>query len=290
MAAFLLCNCECLLVALRDRNHEREFASAFGAIRTKVVACPDDLWRYDLLQTSGVQRNRLSGCRTADVPADRPPRKRYPPILPRSRGDHMQLDRLKRREFITLIGRAAAWPLVAHAQPARRRPVVAFVHAVIPPAEMAGSNPISPLARAFVHGLHDLGWIEGQTVVIERRSAEGDPQRAPAIFAELTTRGVDVIAMGGSRWLRETAQQATKTIPTVLLFDADPVAEGVVPSLARPGGNLTGVIGTLETLVGHRRLRAGRSASAFCSIWRRTGSSMGERCSGGCAGKVPPAI
>jgi len=183
-----------------------------------------------------------------------------------------------------------AWPLVARAQPTPRRPVVAFVDAVIPPAEMAGSNPISPLARAFVHGLHDLGWIEGQTVVIERRSAEGDPQRAPAIFAELITRGVDVIAMGGSRWLRETAQQATKTIPTVLLFDADPVAEGVVPSLARPGGNLTGVIGTLETLVGHRRLRAGRSASAFYSIWRRTGSSMGERCSGGCAGKVPPSI
>src|SRR5215813_2065718 len=187
MAAFLLCNCECLLVALRDRNHEREFASLLERSGHKVVACPDDLWRYDPLQTSGVQRNRLSGCRTADVPADRPPRKRYPPILPRSRGDHMQLDRLKRREFITLIGGAAAWPLVAHAQPARRRPVVAFVHAVIPPAE-------------------------------------------------------------------------------------------------------TGVIGTLETLVGHRRLRAGRSASAFCSIWRRTGSSMGERCSGGCAGKVPPAI
>jgi putative ABC transport system substrate-binding protein len=149
---------------------------------------------------------------------------------------------MKRREFITLLGGAAAWPRVARAQPTPRRPVVAFVHAVIPPAEMAGSNPISPLARAFVHGLHDLGWIEGKTVVIERRSAEGDPQRAPAIFAELITRGVDVIAMGGSRWLRDAAQQATRTIPTVLLFDADPVAEGVVPSLARPAGNLTGVM------------------------------------------------
>jgi putative ABC transport system substrate-binding protein len=92
-----------------------------------------------------------------------------------------------------------------------------------------------------VHGLRDLGWIEGQTVVIERRSAEGDPQRAPAIFAELIAGGVDVIAMGGSRWLREAAQKATRTVPTVLLFDADPVAEGVVSSLARPGGNLTGV-------------------------------------------------
>ena len=149
---------------------------------------------------------------------------------------------MKRRQFITLLSGVAAWPHVTHAQPTGRRPVVAFVHAVISPAEMAGSNPISPLARAFVHRLHDLGWIEGQTVTIERRSAEGDPQRAPAIFAELIARGVDVIAMGGSRWLRESAQQATRTIPTVLLFDADPVAEGVVPSLARPGGNLTGVV------------------------------------------------
>jgi putative ABC transport system substrate-binding protein len=64
---------------------------------------------------------------------------------------------------------------------------------------MVGSDPVSPLARAFVHGLRDLGWVEGQTVMIERRSAEGQPQRAPTIFAELMTRGVDVIAMGGSR-------------------------------------------------------------------------------------------
>jgi putative ABC transport system substrate-binding protein len=160
---------------------------------------------------------------------------------------------VRRRQLIAFFGSAAAWPLVARAQRAGRRPVVAFVHAVIPPAEMAGLNPISPLARAFVHGLRDLGWIEGQTVVVERRSAEGDPQRAPAIFAELITRGVDVIAMGGSRWLREAAQQATRTIPTVLLFDADPVAEGVVPSLARPGGNLTGVmISTGGEFIGKR--------------------------------------
>jgi putative tryptophan/tyrosine transport system substrate-binding protein len=76
--------------------------------------------------------------------------------------------------------------------------------------------------------------------VIERRSAEGDPQHASAIFAEIISRDVEVIAMGGSRWLREAAQEATRTIPTVVLFDADPVAEGVVPSLGRPGGNLTG--------------------------------------------------
>ena len=121
---------------------------------------------------------------------------------------------MKRREFIlTLLGGVGARPLITRAQPMPRRPVVAFVHAVIPPAEMAGPNPTSPLARAFVRGLHDLGWIEGQTVIIERLSAEGDPQRAPAIFAELITRGVDVIAMGGSRWLREAAQRATRTTP-----------------------------------------------------------------------------
>src|SRR5579862_752074 len=160
---------------------------------------------------------------------------------------------MRRREFITLLGGAAGWPLGARAQPKPRRPVVGFVHAVIPLAEMTGANPISPLARAFVHDLRDLGWIEGQTVVIERRSAEGDTQRAPEIFAELITRGIDVIAMGGSRWLREAAQQATRTIPTVVLFDADPVVEGVVASLARPGGNLTGVtISTGGEFIGKR--------------------------------------
>src|SRR5262249_56141637 len=97
---------------------------------------------------------------------------------------------MKRRDFITLLGgAAAAWPLVARAQPLARPPVVAFVHAVIPPAEMTGPEPASPLARAFVHGLRDLGWIEGRTVVIERRAAEGEPQRAPALFAELIRRG-----------------------------------------------------------------------------------------------------
>jgi putative ABC transport system substrate-binding protein len=161
---------------------------------------------------------------------------------------------MERREFITFLGgAAAAWPLTARAQPAPRRPVVGFVHAVIPWTEMVGAVPVSPLARAFVHRLRDLGWVDGQTVVLERRSAEGQPQRAPAIFAELMTRGVDVIAMGGSQWLREAAQQATKTIPTVLLFDSDPVTEGVVPSLARPGGNLTGVMVSMGgELIGKR--------------------------------------
>jgi putative tryptophan/tyrosine transport system substrate-binding protein len=99
---------------------------------------------------------------------------------------------------------------------------------------MAGPDPISPLARAFVHGLRDFGWIGARPPSSGgRRKAK---QRAPGIFAELISRGVDVIAMGGSRWLREAAQQATQTLPIVALFDADPVIDGIVSSLARPGG------------------------------------------------------
>ena len=103
-------------------------------------------------------------------------------------------------------GLVLAAPLTARAQLTEKRPVVGFVHAVIPPAEMAGPDPISPLARAFVHGLRDSGWIEERAVVIDRRSAEGQPERAAAIFAELVAKRVDVIAMGGSRCLREAAQ------------------------------------------------------------------------------------
>jgi len=183
---------------------------------------------------------------------------------------------MERREFITFLGgAAAAWPLTVRAQPAPRRPVVGFVHAVIPWTEMVGADPVSLLARAFVHGLHDLGWVEGQTVAIERRSAEGQPQRAPAIFAELMTRGVDVIAMGGSQWLREAAQQATKTIPTVLLFDSDPVAQGVVPSLARPGGNLTGVMVSMGgELIGKRLQLLKQLAPTVATILREHADAL----------------
>ena len=198
---------------------------------------------------------------------------------------------LRRRAFITLLGGAAAWPLAARAQTAGRRPIVAFVHAVIPPAEMAGLDPASPLARAFVHGLRDLGWIEGRTVVIERRSAEGEPQRAPAIFAELVSRGVDVIAMGGSRWLREAAQQATRTIPTVSLFDADPVAEGLVPSLARPGGNLTGVtISTGGEFMGKRLQLLKELAPAVARVACLASSEVLESYRRSAAGTDVPSV
>ena len=113
-------------------------------------------------------------------------------------------------------------------------PVVALVFAAAPMAEMVGPDPVNRVARAFVHALHQFGWIDGQTVVIERRTAEGEPQRAPVLFANLLARGVDVLVLASARWLHEAAQQATRTIPIVADFQDDPVAAGLISSLARP--------------------------------------------------------
>ena len=147
---------------------------------------------------------------------------------------------MQRRTFVTGLS-AAAFPLKARAGEAGRLPVVALVFGATPIAEMAGPDPISPLVRGFVHRLRDLGWVEGKNIVIERRSAEGDPQRAPAIFAELAAQGVDVIAFTGTQWNLEAALQATRTIPLLAYFTTNPVADGLVASLARPDGNLTGL-------------------------------------------------
>ena len=134
--------------------------------------------------------------------------------------------------------------LPAAAQLPKRLPVVALVAVSGPVADLGGSDPINLAWRGFVHGLRDLGWIDGRNVVIERRSLEGDPPRAPALIAELLARGVDVIALGGARWLHDAALKATPTVPMATIFQDDPVASGLVASLARPGGNLTGIAQT----------------------------------------------
>ena len=158
---------------------------------------------------------------------------------------------MQRRAFITLLASAATtWPLAARAGEAGRLPVVAIVSIITPLAQLAGPDPESEAWRAFVHRLRDLGWIEGKTVVIERRSGEGDPQRAPAIFAEVAAQGVDAIAFYGSPSTLKAAQQATRIIPLVASFGNDPVVGGYVASLAHPGGNLTGVAETIDHGVG----------------------------------------
>jgi putative ABC transport system substrate-binding protein len=163
---------------------------------------------------------------------------------------------MRRRAFPALLGGTAlAWPRTPRGQPAGQRPTVGLVLGGPPLADMAGPDPAFLPARAFVHRLHALGWIDGRTIAIERRSAEGQPGRAAAIVGELVARGVDVIMVGSSDFLRDATLQATRTIPVVALFPEDPVVEGLVPSLARPGGNLTGVATTAGRDVDEKRLQ-----------------------------------
>src|SRR5262245_33970174 len=147
---------------------------------------------------------------------------------------------MRRRKFITLLSSAlvAAPPTLRAQQP--RRPIVGLISGDVPEAQMAGPDPVFLPARAFVHRLRELGWTEDSSIVIERRSAEGRPDRARDVLAELFTRGVDVIMAGATDWLLDAVRKATQSIPTVAIFPTDPALAGLVSSLAQPGGNLTG--------------------------------------------------
>jgi len=122
---------------------------------------------------------------------------------------------------------------------AARLPRIALVFNGIPAAQMAGPDPASPLPRAFIHKLRDLGLSEGRNVIIERRSAEGRPERLPRIMEELVRLGVDVIICTGDPGVG-AAQRATATIAIVGIID-DPLDLGLVDALNRPGRNITGI-------------------------------------------------
>jgi putative ABC transport system substrate-binding protein len=144
---------------------------------------------------------------------------------------------VKRREFITLLGgAAAAGPLAARAQPKRMRRIGVL---------MMAATPDSPLFRAFREELRKLGHIEGQTVSLEFRSSGGDPIRVANLAAELARSSVEMIVTDGTVTAR-AAKDATSTIPIVMATVGDPIASGLVNNLARPDGNLTGF--TLFTL------------------------------------------
>src|SRR6516162_8298481 len=139
---------------------------------------------------------------------------------------------MKRRDFITLLGGAAAWPLAAHAQQAGKLPTIGFL----------GADPSieSKRVAAFVQRLRELGWIDGRNLAIEYRWAEGRNERVAENAAELVRLKVDVIVTVATVPTL-AAKQATAVIPIVFAAAGDPVGTGLVASLARPGGNVTGL-------------------------------------------------
>jgi putative ABC transport system substrate-binding protein len=150
---------------------------------------------------------------------------------------------MRRREFITLLGGMAAWPLAARAQPGGKLPTIGFLGA-------STSSNWSAWTAAFMQRLRELGWIEGRTVAIEVRWAEGRNERYAEIAAEFVRLKVDVIVTSGTAI--HAVKHATGVIPTVFTVAADPVGSGVVASLARPGGNITGIVLQQTDTVGKR--------------------------------------
>jgi putative ABC transport system substrate-binding protein len=157
----------------------------------------------------------------------------------------MLFDQLKRREFITLLGGVAAgWPLAARAQQPAKLPSVGYLGSATPATQ-------GQWAAAFVQRLRELGWIEGRTIAVEYRWAEGRDQRAAEIAAEFVQRKVDVIVTSGTSMVL-AAKQATSVIPIVFTATGEPVGSGLVASLARPGGNITGLSLQQADLAGKR--------------------------------------
>src|SRR6266478_9535557 len=140
---------------------------------------------------------------------------------------------MKRRQFITLLGGAAAgWPLAARAQQAGKRPTIGFLGSATPSVE-------GQQVAAFVQRLRELGWIEGTNLAVEYRWAEAHSERFTEIAAEFVRLNVDVIVTGGNAAV--AVKHATSVIPIVFVLAVDPVRMGLIASLARPGGNVTGL-------------------------------------------------
>src|SRR6266481_3038107 len=142
---------------------------------------------------------------------------------------------MRRRDFMTVLAGATAYPLLAGAQQ-KPMPVIGILGAATPEAKQVQLN-----LAAFRQGLGEFGYVEGQNVAIEYRWAERRPDRLPALAADLVGRKVDVIVTEGGDSSTLAAKNATSTIPVVFHANSDPVAKGLVASLARPGGNLTGI-------------------------------------------------
>jgi putative ABC transport system substrate-binding protein len=150
---------------------------------------------------------------------------------------------MRRREFITLVSGAAAWPLAARAQQATM-PVIGYL------ASATFDSMRDIQIASFLRGLADTGFIDGRNVRIEYRFAEGHNDRLPALAAELVSRQVAVLVAAGTTPGALAAKAATQTIPVVFIVGTDPVKVGLVPSLARPDGNVTGLTNVVVELIG----------------------------------------
>src|SRR5262245_24346767 len=149
-----------------------------------------------------------------------------------------------RRVFITLLGGAAVWPLAARAQQPGRLPNIGFMGESTPAGQ-------AQWVGAFVQRLRELNWVEGQSCATDYRWAEGRSERFAAIVAELVRLKVDVIVTQGTPAVI-ASKQATSVIPVVFPIAGNPVANGLVASLAQPGGNVTGLTNTTADLSGKR--------------------------------------
>jgi putative tryptophan/tyrosine transport system substrate-binding protein len=156
----------------------------------------------------------------------------------------MQFDRMKRRKFITLVGGAVAWPLVAGAQQTAKLPTIGFLGA-------DSASAMREWTDAFAQRLRELGWTEGRNIAIEYRWLEGRSERAAEMVAEFVRLKVDVIVTHSAVPVL-AAKQATSVIPIVIASAADPIGTGLVASLARPGGNVTGLSMQSTDLAGKR--------------------------------------
>src|SRR6516162_1883027 len=150
---------------------------------------------------------------------------------------------MNRRETIAALGGASAWPLATRAQQPAKLPTIGYLGT-------AAASAWAPWTAAFVQRLHELGWIDGRTVAIQYRWADGRAERSAQLAAELARLKVDVIVTGGNAAL--AAKQASSVVPIVFALVDDPVGMGLIASLARPGGNVTGLALQSADIAGKR--------------------------------------
>jgi putative ABC transport system substrate-binding protein len=162
---------------------------------------------------------------------------------------------MDRRRFIrsVALGFAGVQSLSTEAQQTEKVYRVGLAHPSIPVSEMSGPEPAHFGTRAFLHALRDLGYVEGRNLILERRSADGRVERYGDIVAELVDLKADVIVTSTTQ-MNRAAKAATTTIPIVMVTGADPVGDGIVQSLARPGGNITGLTAAVGPDIEAKRL------------------------------------